>query len=173
VTSARRVFTLAIAAYLVAWALGFAFATRVFGPGAAAFLSVILAFPFALALRMRSRWRNLRAREFAFLFTLLLVAVAGVGRVVWDWYDTGWDRERAQDVEFVEFARLVHDDPAFRGIEVPESPKWLGMRGTVASDADLDRLRSLVARSSIRWTMEEVQVAGGSKRAEKTGSQQP
>ena len=148
-------------AYLIIWAVVFIFVYHVFGIGAAMGLTVILALPFAVALRMFSRWQSLRRQEFAFLFTVGIVAFGATGGLVWNWYDKGMDLRHAKDVEFIEFGRRLQKDPAFRDVELLVSPKEFWMRGTVTSDADLDRLRSLAAQGHISWDMDEVKVVGG------------
>src|SRR5688572_6622604 len=55
-----RLFTLVILLYLVVWAVGFAFVSRVFGPGGAIALSLILVFPLVVAVRMGRRWTAVR-----------------------------------------------------------------------------------------------------------------
>ena len=55
--------------------------------------------------------------EFVFLVGQLTVVFAGVAGVIWNWYDTDMDLQHAKNVEFAEFGRLLHKDPAFRNIE--------------------------------------------------------
>ena len=93
-----------------------------------------------------------------FLFTLLTIALVAVGGIVWNWYDTGMDREHTEDVDYAEFGRLLHSDHAFQNIELLVSRKHIFlMRGSVATNADRDRLRLLAAQYHIRWN-EEVEV---------------
>ena len=168
--SARRVLSLAIVAYFTAWAGAVVFVSHMFGIYAAIALSLIFVFPFAIALRMRSRWQALRRHEFAFLITFLILVLSAAGGLVWNWYDTGMDQRHALDVEFIEFGRLLREEPTFRSVELFVSEKhnfW--MRGTVASSADLTRLRSLAAQYHIRWN-EELRVAANQKGAETSGN---
>jgi hypothetical protein len=77
------------------------------------------------------------------------------------------DLQHTADVEYAEFSRLLREDTAFGDVQLLHSPRgilWSGkhvvwMRGTVASDADLNRLRSLAAEYHIPWN-EEVEVTG-------------
>ena len=61
-------------------------------------------------------------------------------------------------MDYAEFGRLLHSDPAFQNIELFLSGKHIfSMRGSVATKADRDRLRSLAAQFHIHWN-EEVEV---------------
>lgn len=157
----RRMLTLAIAVYLVAWGAGFVFVSREFGVVSAIKLSLIPVLPLVVALRMRGRWPTVRGREFAFLLALVIIVSGAAVGVVWNWYDTGMDRFHAEDLEYAEFVRVLRKDPAFHNVKASVSPKHLfWLRGTVASDADLARLRSLAVQSRlIRWN-DELEVDG-------------
>jgi hypothetical protein len=165
-SATRIVFSLVLLAYVLLWLAGFAFVSGVFGLVPAIGVSLILLFPFIAGVRMRSNWQSLRGREFVFLFTLSIFVFGAVGGVVWNWYATGMDRRHSEDVECAEFGRLLRKDPAFRNVKLFVSGKHIfWIRGTVASKADLDRLRSLAAQTPLDWN-EEVQLTSAPEQAE-------
>jgi hypothetical protein len=142
--SAAKLFSLAILVYLLIWAVGFVFVSRVFGIGITTLLFLIPVLPLVDGLRMRRRWPVVRAREFAFLALLLIVASGCVIGVVKNWYETGMDRRHAEDVKWAEFGRALRQDTAFQDLEIHSSRKhtyWVS--GTVASEADVRRLNWL------------------------------
>jgi len=162
----RKALSLALLAYFALWLAGLAFVYRVFGFIPAIGLSLILVFPFLVGVRMRGKWQSLRPQEFVFLSALLVIVLAAGSGLVWNWYATGMDRRHTEDVQYAEFGRLLRKDPAFRNVELFVSGKhifWIG--GTVASKADLDRLRSLAAQYPIDWN-EEIKVANAPKQAD-------
>jgi hypothetical protein len=159
--------TLVVAAYLLVWGAGFIFVSQEFGIVSAIKLSLIPVLPLVVALRMCSRWPTVRGREFAFLLALVIIVSGAAVGVLWNWYDTGMDRFHAEDLEYAEFVRTLRKDPAFHNVKPFVSPKHLfWLRGTVASDADLARLRSLADQGRfIRWN-DELEVAGPNKRTQ-------
>ncbi len=162
----RKVFSLALVGYFLLWLAGFAFVYRVFGFFPAIGLSLILVFPLIVGIRMRGKWQSLRPREFVLLSALLVIVLAAGSGLVWNWYATGMDRRHTEDVECAAFGRLLRKDPAFRKVEIFVSGKHIfWIRGSVASKADLDRLRSLAAQYPIDWN-EEVEVTSAPKQAE-------
>jgi hypothetical protein len=179
--ASRKLFSLVLLAYLTLSLAGFAFVWRVFGLAAANCLSLIQVLPLIAGIRMRRRWQSLRQREFAYLVTLLVVAVGAVVGLVWAWYAAGLDRQHSSDMELAEFNRLLHKDPAFRDVELEVSPRrWvfsgaqmLSIRGTVASQADLDRLKSLAAQYHIQWRdeVDKVEVNNGTRQSDKVSGQ--
>jgi len=90
-------------------------------------------------------------REFAFLAVAFCVASGGIVLVVRDWYAKGMDERHAEDVKWAEFERLVRRDAAFQDVKINLTRRkhiyWAS--GTVASEADLDRLKSLASRCGI------------------------
>jgi hypothetical protein len=147
---AAKLFSLAILVYLLIWAAGFVFVSRVFGIGNTTILFLIPALPFVVGLRMRRRWPAVRTREFAFLTLLLIVASGGVIGVVKNWYENGMDRYHADDVKWAEFGRALRKDTTFQDLAIHLTRKhgyWVS--GTVASEADLGRLNSLAIRCGI------------------------
>jgi hypothetical protein len=146
-----RLFSLAILAYLIAWAAGFAFVSRVFGLDDAMFLSLIPVFPLIVAIRLRRRWPAVRGTELILLLLLLTIASGGGVFVVRDWFDKGMDHRHAEDVQWAEFGVILRKDPAFKNVEIKKSLRkniyWVD--GVVATEADLDRLQSLATRCGI------------------------
>jgi len=151
--SIRRVLTLAIMVYVALWALGVVFICRVFGIRFAIGISAILVFPLAVTARMRMRWPTLRVRHCAYLFTLVITVFVAAGGVVWTWYDSGMDDRHTGYLGYVEFRRVVRKDPAFRHVQVSKPEKNVCViRGTLDSESDLVRLRSLEAQySNLSW----------------------
>ena len=161
--TARRVFSLAIFAYLVVWVVVFVFLSRVFGNGDAILLSLAFVPPLVIALRMLRRWPLVRRRELAYLSALVIFISGASVYVVRYWSEIGMDRGHEAYEEFVEFRRLLARDPAFRNVELSyyenlKCPYW--MRGSVTSDADADRLRS-IADQCRAYIAEEIDVTDG------------
>ena len=139
----RKVLTLIIAAYLMAWGSGFIFVSREFGFVSAGELSLLAGLPLLLAARMRVRWPVVRGREFAFLLVLVTIVSGAVIGVVRNRYDVGMDRYHAEDLEYAAFSRTLRKDPAFLGVQLRVSPKHIfWIEGAVDSDADLARPRN-------------------------------
>ncbi len=149
--TSARLFSLAILGYLVAWAAGFAFISRVFGLEGAMLLSLIPVFPLIVAIRLRRRWPAVRGTDLVRLFLLLAIASGAEVFVVRDWIDKGMDRQHAEDLMWAEFGVALRRDPAFKNVEIKKSLRkdiyWVS--GTVDTEADLERLRSLATRCGI------------------------
>ncbi len=162
-----RVLALLIGLYLAAWGSAFLFVSREFGVVAAIALSLMPVFPLAVAVRMCLRWPAVRQRELAFLLVLVMIAAGSVVGVVWDWYATGMNRYHAEDLEYAAFSRTVRKDPAFLNVELWVSPKHIfWMRGTLASDPDLARLRTLANQCRLIQWGEKLEVTGPESNAE-------
>jgi hypothetical protein len=163
---AKKVFSLAIAAYAATWAGAFVFAFRVFGMGAAMLLSWMLVLPFLIAVRMRRRWTAVRRREIVRLLVLLvLVSGGGSAFVIWHCYDLGMHNTYRAEVKFGELVRIVGEDPAFRNIELKRIPfksfhPISQIQGTVASQADLERIRLLCDQYGFPLRPSDVSVIG-------------
>lgn len=159
-SSGRGVLTLAIIVYFVAWLVIFTFTSCVFGSLSSIKLSIIVVLPLAIAARMRTRWSTMQGRGLSYFFILVIVVFVTVVGVVWNWYSTGMDRYHNEDVEYKRFAYIMRKDPSFCQVNIYVSRKhvfWL--RGTVATDADLARLRALEGQCRfIRWN-EELEVS--------------
>ena len=159
-------FVLGIGAYVAVCAGILLFTFRVFGGNGTAGLSLILVFPFIVAVRMLLRWDRVRASELSLLCVLLLCVSAGSAFIIWRWYDSHEDRQHAEDLRFDDFASAARTDPAFRDVAflVDNHNKcryWI--RGSVASQADCDRLQSLRDRNGFPGCMTEITVMNGSQ----------
>jgi hypothetical protein len=146
----------AIVAGLALFVAGFVFVSFVFGlPGASA-LSLLLAPPLVIGLRLRRRRPAQSGRELMFLTILVCVALGGAVYVVWDWYATGMDRDHAEDVKWAEFERVIRRDSAFKDVRINLLDRkhihWAS--GTVAAEADLDRLVSLALQCGIEQRLD-------------------
>lgn len=141
----------AILLCLAFFAAGFVFIFHEFGLSAALTLSLILAPSLVVAVRLRRRWPAVRGRELAFFALSLAISCGGVAYVVRDWYEAGMDRYHAEDVRWAEFERRIGRDPAFRDVRINMTDRkniyWAS--GTVASESELDRLKSLASRCGI------------------------
>jgi hypothetical protein len=167
----RRAFSLAIGGYLVAWAAASCFLYRVFGCSGYAnsmMLSLILAVPALVAVRMRFRRRATRPREFTFLAVLLIFVLAGSGYAVSYWYEKGFDRNHAVEVRFDDFSAIVQRDPAFSRVDVHVPKRGYKdsyrVSGTVPSETDLIRLKSLARQYDLLWCVEKIELATGVRR---------
>ena len=140
----RNFFSLAIIIYLILFEAVFVFVSHVFGFGCAILLSLIPLFPLIIAIRMRKRWLILKGRDFIYLSILLIITFCAVPGLIWKWYDLGMDHFYAEHLERVKFVYLLHKDPSFRNLILVER-KGCWLEGTVSTEADLDRLKSLAA----------------------------
>jgi hypothetical protein len=150
-TAQRRALGVAVFASLALLVGGFAFVAQEFGVRSAATLSLLLALPLVIAVHLCRRWPAGRSRELAYLAILFGVASVGGTFVVRVWYADGLDGDHAKDVQWTAFERRLRRDPAFRDVQVHKSERknihWAS--GTVESQADLARLRSLAAECGI------------------------
>jgi hypothetical protein len=169
----RRALSFGIIAYLAVWAGAVVFAYHVFGSGLVIGLSLILVLPFAVAARVCFQRQSIRKRDFVFLSIVTALAIGGSIYVVGYWYDKDMDRVHAADVRFELFTRLAREYPEFHKVEFSRgttiTKDRYQIRGTVASEADLDRLQSLRDRfdlsSSACW--QDVTVNNESQRPSK------
>jgi hypothetical protein len=144
----KNIFSLAIILYLIVFGALFVFVSHVFGPGAAIFLSLIPLFPLIIAIRMRKKWLTLKGREFVYLGILLIITFCAVPGLIWYWYDLGMDHWYAKHLERVQFVHILHNDPAFLNLKLIESKGGL-LDGTVPTDADLERLKSILSQNQL------------------------
>ena len=132
--------------------LGFVLIASDFGlRAAAALLLLFLLPPLVVALRLRRRWPTVGKREVVYLAVLTCVAFGAIIFVVRDWYDKGIDHDHAVAVQWSRFERLIRRDPAFRDVQVKVTARKriYYVEGTVASEADVDRLKSLALNCGI------------------------
>lgn len=151
----RRTLGVAVLASLALLVGGFAFVSREFGSRNAAALTPLLALPLAIAARLCRR-PAVFGRGLVFFAVLFCGASTGVVLVVRAWYADALDRDHAEDVKWDAFERRVRTDPAFRDVQVNKSERksihWAS--GTVASESDLSRLRSLAAECGIEGRLD-------------------
>jgi hypothetical protein len=149
----RTLIALAVLVCVAPSVVGFVFVASDFGLRAASGLFLLFLLPpLVIAIRLRWRWPTVRGREVAYLAVLFCVAVGAMVFVVRGWYDTGMDQRHAEDVRWAEFGRLMRRDPAFRNVEITLTHRKhiYYVEGTVASQADLDRLKSLALSCGIK-----------------------
>ncbi len=106
-------------------------------------------------------------REFGFLLLLTVLVSGGGVFVISNWYDTGMDRMHAEDMRFDELARAARAEVEFRNIEF-STTNYKGryvIRGTVASQADLERFLALCDRYDFRFYAKDVAAVDGSRRS--------
>lgn len=157
----QRLFLLAIAVYLALGIALFIFLSRTFGNGGAVFISLILVVPLPVATRLCFRRTSVRASEVLYLALLTIFVLGASGYLVQWSYRNGGDKAHARDVRFAELTGLVRNDPAFSNIELfPGGKQGPEVYGTVASQADRDRLESLVKRHG--FALDGVDIAGDS-----------
>lgn len=130
---------------------GFTFASHVFGLGAAAALSLLLIPAVVVGVRLGRRWSAVRGRELVFLAILFCVGAGGIICVVRDWYANGMDQYHAEDVKWGKFEQLIRHDPTFPNvrINVTDRKQIYWVSGTVDSESELTRLRSLASQCGI------------------------
>ena len=147
----RRLFTIGIAAYLLAWIGVTWHLVQVFWYSPVMWLAVVESFPLIAAFRMRRRWPAVKPSEIVYPIVLISVASGGAYAAVSNWYGYEMHRDHAEDLQYAELERLMREDPAFRHVEIRLSDRkhiyWL--EGTVPTDADLKRLYGLAARCRI------------------------
>jgi hypothetical protein len=150
-TTRRWFVALSILVGFTLFVAGFVFVSLVFGLSNALALSLLLLPPLVVTVRLCLRWTPVRGRELAFLAILLCGASGSIVFVAWDWYAAGMARYHDDDVKWTEFERLMRRDPAFRNLKINLTDRkhiyWAS--GTVSSETDLDRLRSLASRCGI------------------------
>jgi hypothetical protein len=135
---------------------GFVFVSFVFGLPSASALSLLLTPPLVIGVRLSRRWSAVTVRDLTFLTIVLSVALGGAAFVVWDWYATGMDRDHAEDVKWTEFERVIRRDSAFKDVRInlQDRKHFHWASGTVASEADLDRLVSLASQCGIEQRLD-------------------
>lgn len=142
----RTLIALAVLICLAPLVFGFVIVASDFGPRAASVLFFLFLLPsLVVAVRLHRRWPAVQGREVVYLAVLSCVALGAVVFVVRDWYDKGLQYYHAEDVRWSEFGRLMRRDPAFRNVQIRLTHRKhiYYVEGSVASQADLDRLQSL------------------------------
>ena len=165
---AKNAFSLGIAVYALAWAGVLVFLHRVFGMDVAAIiLSLVLIVPLVVAVRMRCRWPEVRKHEFVFLLLLLVIVGVGSCGAIWRLYADGMHHRHITDIRFDELTHIAHSDTAFRHVEFVTTiyKQRYQLRGTVASQADLEHLQSLCEQYGFHPGVKEIAVADVAKRA--------
>ncbi len=141
--------------WLVVPIASFVYVSGTFGMGPAIALSVMLALPVValarMVWRMVGRGPAVRVREYVFLAILVACVLFFWVFVVQGAYANGAHLIHAEDVRWSTFERRFSQDPAFRFIHIHElTPKnihWAS--GTVATEADLARLKALAVECGI------------------------
>lgn len=148
----RMLIASAVLLGLVLFVVGFVSVSSAFGPRAAAGLSLFLLPALVVAVRLHRRWPAVRGREIAYSAVLFIAGMGAIVFVVHDWYDNGMDYRHAEDVQWSEFDRLMREDPAFQNVHITLTNRKhiYYVEGTVPSEADLDRLKSLALSCGIK-----------------------
>lgn len=130
---------------------GFVFASRTFGSDNAFGLALLLILPLVASVRLCWRWPAVQGRELGFLVVLFCVVAAGGFFVVRRWDHLGLDWRHAEDVKWGAFESRLRQDPAFRDVQIhrPERKSLYWASGGVASQADLERLKSMAAECGL------------------------
>lgn len=147
----RKAIGVAILVALAVLVVGFAFVSQEFGYYGAAVYSLILVPPLVVAIRLYRKWPSASVRELVFLAVTFFFAIGGAAFILNAWYADGLDRDHAEDVKWDQFEKRVRKDPRFQNVQIHKSERknvyWV--TGTVESQADLERLRSLAAECEI------------------------
>lgn len=168
--TARKAFSRVLAVYALAWAGIFVFVHRMFGIDTATIILLsVIAAPFVVALRMRSRWPEVRKHEFAYLLILMVFVLGGSVYTIYYWTDIGLHNKHASYLRFQELTVNAQKDPAFNDVEFSASEfkvTWdiFQIRGTVVSQADLERLKSLCDQYGFSLHEDDVVVSGSATR---------
>lgn len=137
----------------------FVYVSRTFGMAPGIAWSVMLALPVVALVRMvwRMVWRMVgrgpavRVREYVFLAILVACVLSLWVFVVQGAYANGAHLIHAEDVRWSTFERRFSQDPAFRFIQIHKTERknihWAS--GTVATEADLARLKGLAVECGI------------------------
>jgi len=169
-STAKNAFSLAIAAYAIAWIVVFVFLYRVFGIDTASIiLLLIIAFPLFVALRMQHRWLRLRIRDFAFLSVLLVIIVSGSGGAIWRLYSDGIHNQHVADIRFGKLANAAHSNMAFRNVDFSIT-RFKGryiIQGEVASQSDLEHLEALCDKYGFSFYAKDVLVSSSDNNGSK------
>ncbi len=167
----KKAFSLGIATYALAWAGVLVFLHRVFGMDVAAIiLSLVLVVPLVVAVQMRRRWPEVRKHELAYLLILMAFVLGGSVYTIHYWADIGLHNKHTSYLRFQELTVNAQKDPAFNDVEFSASEfkvDWdiFQIRGTVASQADLERLKSLCDQYGFSSYAKDVVVSGDDNRA--------
>lgn len=150
-----KFFTVALVIYAAGGIAVGIFVSNVFGPGCAIGLSLIVACPLVIGLRMRRRLSAMVGRDFVLLVCLMTFACSSATYLVHNWYDNRLDDDHTKDVKYAELEQSFESDPAFSDLKLNLSKRkhvyWVS--GTVDTEADLDRLKSLAAKIGIKGTL--------------------
>jgi hypothetical protein len=163
---ARRALLLANVVYLIVWAGAAVFTYRVFGGGPVVFLSLMLVLPYIMAVHAWFRRKVVRGRDLGYLSAVAILALGTAAVAIWKGYDEGTDRQHSKDLQFAELARALQSDPAFQNVDfsITHLKGRYRIHGSVASQADLERLKSVAGHYDFLFYMRDVTVAGTSKR---------
>jgi hypothetical protein len=155
-----RLFSVAIGVYVIAWIAEFIFITKVFGPKNAIALSFLSVLPFLLSVYMRCRWKSLKPGDWLALVLLLAVTIEGAFLFSRGWYEAGWHYRRGEwtfftpkseeDRAWDEFSRVLHKEPGFRFITHRRFRGVNWLKGSLESEADLERLIELAKKCGIK-----------------------
>jgi hypothetical protein len=182
----RRGLSWAIAAYVAVWAFLSLATASTFGIGFAFGLSLVLVIPFLVAMRLWFRWSIVQKRELVYLS--LLTFACGVTSLFLfaRWLDMGFGSAHAADVQFDRLIWAASNDPAFRDVRferIPFKSTWSTyyISGTVSSEVDLARLRSLADEygfplrrgGTTRHLTGNVTIGGGSENGPPSDSKGP
>ena len=155
----RLSLSLAVLFYIAALGAAFEFVRRVFGIVEGIGLSLLLAVPLVVGLRLFRARPAAGGRNLTLIIALAIIVGAASTAVIRSWYAAGIDRRHAEDIEFDNFVRKVRNDHSFETVDLFVSPKHIFyLRGAVASDNDLSRLRTLAGTCRVIHWKDEVSV---------------
>ncbi|MBN1395689.1 MAG: hypothetical protein JW959_11755 [Pirellulales bacterium] len=167
---AKNVLALGVGVYAALWLCLLFAAFIMFGIDAGAVvLMSITAVPALVALRMLLRTAEVKKREWVFLAVLTLFVLGSGLYTIGYWVDIGLADNHASNSRFRELTACAKKDSAFSNIEFSRIEFKVGhdlfeIRGTVPSQADLERLKSLCDKYRFSFHAKDVVISGGSDR---------
>lgn len=146
-----RILVVMALVWLVVPIASFVYVSGHFGMVPAIGWSVVLALPLVALARMVRGRPAVRVREYVYLAILCACVLSLWVFVVQGAFANGAHHRYAEDVRWRTFERRCSQDPAFRFIQIHKTARknihWAS--GTVATEADLDRLKGLAVECGI------------------------
>ncbi len=146
-TRAAQRFLSALVAYAVVCVVGFVVIASKYGLRPSLALSLIAIAPVLIGLRIHRRWESVRSQEFVFLAILWVICIGGVTLITraWDeggFYGTVFATPTEEDSNWKRFKNELRRDAAFRDLTIEHFRGVSWVKGSLGSEADLERLVS-------------------------------
>lgn len=153
----RKIFLGAIITYLLFWVTGFIFLWQEFGVESPLFLTIVTLIPLYVMLRTYYKVSPLKKRDFISNFLALILIFSVIGFSVHEFYNQGYADWHDKCVKYAAFERLLHDEyPEFKNVYLNRHHKYGSKRilildGTVATQADIERLKVLMEEQEVDY----------------------